>query len=238
MRIKLITTTLLMVFLFALTTLSAQEKAVPAKPALKAVPGIELRQGMMQGRLGMLKNLNLTDEQKQKMQQIQFENQKEMIKIQSEIQLKRIEMKEIFAEKQVNTAKLSTLSEVMGKLELQIKKMKTDNWIKVNGILKDDQKEIWKKHFAREGFIKERARMGRGMMLQRSRKAMVNRQIGRQNMIQGRIGRGQGMMMREGIGRGRGMGQGVIHERMAKGQQMHQEKMLQNKKEEVIIEKK
>jgi Spy/CpxP family protein refolding chaperone len=165
MRTKLITAMILTAFFFATVSLFAQVAEQTEKPGMQKGPG-------------MLKGLNLTEEQKLKVQQINLDREKEMIKIQSAIQLKRVELKEILAEKQVNTSKLTTITEEIGKLELQVKKMRTENWIKVNSLLNDTQKEVWKKHFAREGFMNQRGGMGKGMMQNRTGHPMMQGRMG------------------------------------------------------------
>lgn len=205
MRKKQITAMLLAAFLFTSMALFAQDNTQAPKAGVKQQPPMA---GMQ---MGMLKGLNLTDEQKEKVKQLNFDRQKEMIKIQSDIQLKRVELKEILAEKQVNTSKLTTVTEAIGKLELQINKLRTENWIKVNSLLNDDQKQIWKNHFERGGF--RNAQMSRGM------------RPGRMGMMQGR----QGERMVQGR-----PGEGMTQNRM--GQRMHQ--MGKTVEKEVIIEKK
>lgn len=234
MRNKLITSALITAFLFTTISLFAQDKAAAAKQNEKTVTGMQLKQGMMPGRLNMLRGLNLTDEQKEKIQKINLDHQKEMIKIESEIQLKRVEMKEIFAEKQVNTAKLEALTETIGKLELQVKKMKTENWVKINSLLKDDQKEIWKKHFAREGFMRQRAQMGKGMMQGRMgqrKHAMMQRQMGQRGhgMMQKGMDNGTMLGRDQAMGAMQGRGQGMMKGKMGQ--------VDQNKKEEVQLKR-
>lgn len=116
---------------------------------------------------GMMQKLKLTDDQKQKVEQFMLENEKEMIKLNSDIKLNRVDLKKLFAEKELNTAKLTDLTETIGKLELQIKNLRTKNWIKIYNLLSDDQKGIWIKHFEKEGFLKmdfKRFGMRPGMM--------------------------------------------------------------------------
>lgn len=198
MRNRQLVAILMISLLLPLSLLTAQDKTAKAVKGSKIESG---RGGMMQGRMNMMPALKLTDDQKQKVQQLNQDMEKEIIKINSQLQLNRVDLKTLFTEKQLNTGKLSGLTEENGKLELQIKKLRTDNWIKIYNLLNDDQKEIWKKSFERRGMAGEalRNRMpGRGpaagMMQGRMQRPMA------QGMMQGRMG--QGMMqgkMRHGM---------------------------------------
>lgn len=154
MRNRQISIMLVLALCFSALALFAQDR--PNRPSIAPQMG-----------KGIMQRLKLTDEQRQKVQQFMLENEKEIIKLNSDIKLNRVDLKKLFTEKELNTAKLTDLTETIGKLELQIKSLRTQNWIKIYNLLNEDQKEIWKKHFDKEGFMKmdqKRAGMRPGMM--------------------------------------------------------------------------
>lgn len=207
MRNRQLVAILMISLLLPLSLLTAQNKTAKAVQGSKMEAG---KGGMMQGRMNMMPALKLTDDQKQKIQQLRLDMEKEIIKINSQLQLNRVDLKTLFTDKQLNTGKLSGITEENGKLELQIKKLRTDNWIKIYGLLNDDQKEIWKKSFEHRNMAREGLRnrmpgsgqavgMMQGRMQGRMAQGMMQRQMG-QGMMQGRMG--QGMMqgqMRPGM---------------------------------------
>lgn len=149
-----------------------------------------------------MQGLKLTDEQKQKVQQLNLDQQKQNIKINSEIQLNRVEIKKLFTEKALDTKKLASLTENNGKLELQIKTLKTENWITIYNLLNDDQKITWKKHFQLAGMMRDGKQMGmaqgmgRGMGQGRMEKGMMHdRRPGM--MSERKPGMVQGHMMKQ-----------------------------------------
>jgi hypothetical protein len=202
----------LMMLIISASLVMAQNKV--AKKATPAQPAAEKGAVSVKG-MPLMPAMNFTDEQKQKIQQLRLDMQKEVIKINTEIQLNKVELKKILAEKQLNTDKLASLTEANGKLELQVKKLRTDNWIKIYNLLNDDQKVMFKNRF--EGMGMERPGFGRGMRGRGPAMGMMNRapqgRMG-QGMMQGRgMGNRMGQGMMQGRGMGNRMGQGMMQGR-------------------------
>lgn len=189
MKRRYLLTALLVAAFLAPALIMAQDKpqAKPA-PELKKAPVREVIGERLQGR--MMPRLNLTEEQKQKIGQIRLDAQKEVIKINSEIALNKVEIKKLLADKGLNTQKFSSLSDGIVKLEGELKKIRTDNWLKIYSLLNDEQKEIWKKQIGRERM------MGRGMANRPAMRQMANRMVERRQPIEGRAVRGMQMRMR------------------------------------------
>ena len=138
------------------------------KSVIKPQPGFGM--GMMRGEGRGLAALKLTDDQKTKIEDLKLNLQKEIIKLNSEIQLNKVELEKIYKEKEFNTTKLLSLSEAIDKTQSQIKKLRLENWIKVYNLLDKDQQVIWKKLgpalkvMAERGDMMKRGNMRQGMM--------------------------------------------------------------------------
>jgi len=165
----------LFLLLISFAVISAQGKGTG-----KDMKGTERnsKPGMFQGpgEMPFIQNLNLSKKQKEKFEAMHLDLQKEIIKLNSEIQINKIEIKRLFNEKQLNSGKLTDLTDTNGKIEQQIKKLRTENWIKVYTLLNDEQRETWKNHFER---MMDQPMRGPGMM---------------QNGAKGMMGKGPGMM--------------------------------------------
>ena len=185
MKTRHLLTALLVAALIGPALITAQDKPAAKQPIdVKGQP----MPPRMQGR--MMAGLKLTDEQKQKIEQFRLDIQKEAIKINSEIALNKVEIKKLLNEKGLNTQKFSSLSDANVKLEGELKKIRTDNWLKIYSLLNDEQKEIWKKQIGREGM------MGKGMMNRPAVRPMANRMMNRREAMAPGAGRGMQMRMR------------------------------------------
>jgi Spy/CpxP family protein refolding chaperone len=180
MKNRRIAIMLVLALCFTLSALQAQKKPETKTDSPK------MGRSMMHDGFNGMQALKLTDEQKQKIEVLRLDNQKEIIKLNSEIQLNRVDIKKLFTEKELNTAKLAGLTETIGKLELKIKTLKTENWITIYNLLNDEQKGIWKKHFEKEGFMQgamQGPAKGPGMMQKGRQDSM---QGGKPGMMQGK----------------------------------------------------
>ncbi len=190
MKTRQLLTALLVAALFSPALISAQDKPAANQPTVVKGQPMAPR---MQGR--MMPALKLTEEQKQKIEQFRLDIQKEAIKINSEIALNKVEIKKLLNEKGLNTQKFSSLSDANVKLEGELKKIRTDNWLKIYSILNDEQKEIWKKQVGREGMM-GKGMMGNGMMNRPAVRQMGNRMMNRREAMAPGAGRGMQMRMK------------------------------------------
>lgn len=107
----------------------------------------------------IVKFLELSPEQEKKFNDINYNHQKEMIELHTQIQKNRLEFKNLFANKDINEKEIISLTEDNSKLQSEIKKSTVEKWLSVYKILNDDQKEKWMLHL--EGFdVRERIREG------------------------------------------------------------------------------
>ena len=95
----------------------------------------------------LIEKLNLNDEQRDKIKDLQFKEEESRIELQSDLQKNRLEIKKLMASDEFNEEALLTLVENGGNIRNEIMKSSVAFWLDVNKILGSDQKEIWKKHF-------------------------------------------------------------------------------------------
>ncbi|PID56409.1 MAG: hypothetical protein CR986_10280 [Ignavibacteriae bacterium] len=93
--------------------------------------------------------LNLTDSQEAKFEEFKFNEEEAMINLQTNLKKNRLEMKKLFAGKNVNETQVMNLIDKASNLRAQLHKLKIKTWFSINNILDDNQKEIWKKKFFR-----------------------------------------------------------------------------------------
>jgi len=116
---------------------------------------------MMEKRMEMCEQLNLTAEQQEKMHDLKVAHQKEMVPLQADLKLAHLELEELIrdgdtskkldvAVKRVNDLKAS-------QFEKQIK-----HRLEVGKILTDEQKAIWQKQGRRPGMGDRRGGRGDG----------------------------------------------------------------------------
>ena len=100
--------------------------------------------------------LNLTTEQKSKIEALRLTNQEEMIKLKSELELKELELRKLkssdnFSRKDVlNLTK--EINEARGKIELA----RANHRMDVYEILDENQKKIWNETDRNPGFMKNK----------------------------------------------------------------------------------
>ena len=94
-----------------------------------------------------LKELNLTEQQKEKMKEIKFSFEEANIETEAKIKKNKLEIKKLLSNNSFNENELMTLIEKGGDLKLVLKKSKVRMWLDIRNILDDNQKIIWVKHF-------------------------------------------------------------------------------------------
>jgi Spy/CpxP family protein refolding chaperone len=88
--------------------------------------------------------LNLTDEQKSKIEDFKLEMQKNQINERAKIQTLEVEIKQVFSKDPVDINEVKTKYEEIAKHQVTIKMNHLNFWKSVNDILKPDQQKIWK----------------------------------------------------------------------------------------------
>lgn len=93
---------------------------------------------------GIMGKLNLTDEQKTKVESFRLEFQKKQIAVRSKIQTARIELQQILSSDKLDKAAIEKKLNEISKLEVEQKMNFINHWEQVNQILTPEQKNIWK----------------------------------------------------------------------------------------------
>lgn len=120
----------------------------------------------------IVKLLELSPEQEKKFNDINYNHQKEIIELHTQIQKNRLEFKNLLANKDIDEKEIISLTEDNSRLRSEIKKITVERWLSVYKILNDNQREKWILHL--EGFD-VRERMKEGM----KERLMERRGIGR-----------------------------------------------------------
>lgn len=125
-------TTLLLATLIAFTSLSyGQQMKRPGR-------GQQAPQKMMQ-------ELNLTDEQADKMKELRLDHESDMIDLQASLKKQKLEMRKLMGEDQPNKKKIYTQIEKINDVDVKIQKEKVDHRLAVRSILTEEQLKIYKK---------------------------------------------------------------------------------------------
>ncbi len=110
---------------------------------MKGQGGQGPRQRLMQMRERGLARLNLTDEQKKKMQKLRFDLQRKNIPIQSQIRLARLDIREQMTAEKPDRPKIEKLMKQVSDLQLQVKMNGVDHMFAVRDILTPEQLKDW-----------------------------------------------------------------------------------------------
>jgi Spy/CpxP family protein refolding chaperone len=159
-------TTLGVLALLALNLSLAQENATPRS----AMPGDGAR---------LLRQLNLTDQQRKDIDNLRFDLQKKSIDQQAKLKTERLEVAQLFKADNPDQSAIQKEIGAISQLQAQRRILFVDHWFAVNKLLTPDQQKVWKKISARM-LMQHRARairgraarfMGRPGMQQRMRPA-------------------------------------------------------------------
>ncbi|MGE5354258.1 MAG: Spy/CpxP family protein refolding chaperone [Acidobacteriota bacterium] len=123
-------------------------------------------QGRMPGRQKMLQELNLSQDQKDQIQKLRTEHQKQMVDYRSDIQKTRIDIKNLFTGNNPDEGKILDLSKKVSDIQADMKASSIKNWFQIYNLLNDQQKATFRKMapMLREGMGKGFQQRGRGMM--------------------------------------------------------------------------
>lgn len=132
-------------------------------------------QGKFPGRQKMLQELNLTQDQKDQIAKLRLDHQKQMVDYRSGIAKTRLEIKDLFLNKNVEEGKVLDLTKKVSDMQADMKASRVKHWFQVYNLLNDQQKETFRKHAPMLG-----ENMGMGM-----RGGMQGRHQGK-GMMQGR----------------------------------------------------
>jgi len=92
----------------------------------------------------IIKELNLTEKQKEDISKIRSEYQKKIIDLKADLQKVRIDLKDEMRKVNLDEAKILSLNSKISDLHASIRESRTKMWLDSYKILDDKQKEIWK----------------------------------------------------------------------------------------------
>ncbi|MBN2011474.1 Spy/CpxP family protein refolding chaperone [candidate division KSB1 bacterium] len=94
---------------------------------------------------GFMNLPNLTDEQMTQMHKLRLEHQKEMLPLQTKIKTARLEMQQLMMD-QADQKTVEKKIEEIGKLKIDVAKMRYAHHLAVRNILTDEQKAVFDSH--------------------------------------------------------------------------------------------
>lgn len=113
--------------------------------------------GKGQNRFELKEELKLTDAQEQQISDIRYQHQQFLVDTKAQIQKKRLELKKMMMDNNVNEASYLKLADEIAELDAGIHKANMKHFFEIYKLLDADQQEIFAKHFAERG-----ADMGKG----------------------------------------------------------------------------
>lgn len=120
----------------------------------------DVRKNQFRG--GIMNELNLTKEQKEKVSKFSLDLQEKMIDMTSELQKKELEKKKILLNENVSRDEMIKLTKDISAIKNQIELMRINHQMDIYDILDANQKTVWKDIQLNKGRFKER--MKRDMM--------------------------------------------------------------------------
>lgn len=121
----------------------------------------------------LAQELGLSEAQKEKMQQIRLDQQRQVIKLRAEIQLARLDLNPMLQVTQPDPTKIAAQVEKIGKIEIELKKIRILTMVKIKAVLTPEQakrfqeiqnqrRQFFKRRFGRFGGQGWRGREDRG----------------------------------------------------------------------------
>ncbi len=109
----------------------------------------------------IVKELNLTDKQKDELSKIRSEHQKKIIDFKADLQKLRIDLKDEMKKTNLDESKILSISSKISDLQAKIKESRMKMWLDSYKLLDDKQKEIWKNSSSdsRQGIQKFKGKM-------------------------------------------------------------------------------
>lgn len=119
---------------------------------------------MKDGKRGrMYQELNLTQDQKEKIQEFRLNHKEYVIDIQTQIKKNRLEIEKLLMDDNFNESRLLDISHKNSELRAQIKDSRLKMLLSAYKILDTDQKKLWKRKFMRNGMENGRKAFKQGM---------------------------------------------------------------------------
>lgn len=97
-----------------------------------------------------ISQLNLTEEQSDKFDELRSENHKAMIDLKAELEKKQVEMKDLQKSENLKRADLLAKVKEMNEIKNEKALLKANHQMNVYEILDDTQKELWREHHSKK----------------------------------------------------------------------------------------
>lgn len=97
-----------------------------------------------------ISDLNLTEDQSDKFDELRSENHKVMIDLRAELEKKQVEMRELQKSENLSRADLLAKVEEINEIKNQKALLKANHQMNVYEILDDPQKEMWREHHSKK----------------------------------------------------------------------------------------
>lgn len=104
----------------------------------------------------LLEQLNLTDAQINKIEDLRFNHQKEMIDLRAELQLKMLEMKKLKSSDDLSRNKIINLTKEINEIRNKISLARANHQMDIYEVLDNTQKKIWNENRPFRNWNKDR----------------------------------------------------------------------------------
>lgn len=108
-------------------------------------------------RMFMMQKLNLTEQQQKKIDDLNYDHQKVMIKLRSDLQMKKLELRKAYSSDKISRNDIIKLTKDINTVKNDISLEKVNHQMNVYEVLDDTQKKLWKEQ--KENFGRNKNRM-------------------------------------------------------------------------------
>lgn len=103
----------------------------------------KFKKGEMVPPPNVLEQLNLTDTQKDKIEDLRFNHHKEMIELKAELQLKMLEMRKLKSSDDLNRSKVISMTKEINEIRNKISLARANHQMDIYEVLDNTQRKIW-----------------------------------------------------------------------------------------------
>lgn len=93
-----------------------------------------------------LKELNLSDTQKEQFQKISFDTQKKQIEIKAKLETSKLELRRLMTAESIDKSAIEKKMNELSSSHVAMRMNHLNGWIEKNKVLNAEQQKIWKKH--------------------------------------------------------------------------------------------
>jgi len=102
------------------------------------------------------KQLNLTEEQEKKIEQLRLAHQEQMIKLRSDAELKELEIRKLVSADNVTRSEMIKLTKELNAIKAEMELARVNHKMDVYDNLDANQKRLWMEHKEQFGMMKDR----------------------------------------------------------------------------------